>query len=191
MSFNRLKYDDEQAEYQMDTSLKPGMYVSNPPKICGSCFETNPYIRLQRGGVSVFNKTNNYQIDTDTELKNINRHHGYDNEYQKGEFKESLKHMPDCYFPTDETRLSNPSSNLRGIGINRFDYPLFNPQNNIEFPSRSNLSSRLLAKDNFKPCLPNPAINDMTPTPKPFPCQKINGTCCSFTDPMYQYDVCG
>ena len=96
-----------------------------------------------------------------------------------------------CYFPTEDTRLSNPASNLRGTGINRFAPLCLDPQKNVLFPGSMQVPTRLVVKDNHRPCVPTPAVNSMIPAPKPQPCSKTASVCGAYTSPMYQYDVCG
>ena len=42
--------------------------------------------------------------------------------------RHNLVDFPKCYFLTEDTRLSNPASNLRGTGINRFNPLCLDPQ---------------------------------------------------------------
>jgi hypothetical protein len=228
MSFNRLKYDEDEQKYQLNSSISKGLYSTNTPVICGSCFETNPHLRLQKSGVSMNSGTNwrfyNGPVDVESDLKNITRPVGIHNMY-KPECKgyncdnqgqpcgagviasceknsqnhkpggragdENLVDFPDCYFPTEDTRLSNPVQNLRGTGINRFESLCIDPQKNIMFPGDYQIPSRLIFKDNHRPCIPTPAINSMIPEQKPLPCEQTQSTCGSYTSPLYKYDVCG
>lgn len=103
----------------------------------------------------------------------------------------NLVDFPRCYFPTEDTRLSNPACNLRGTGINRFAPLCLNPQNQIAFPGDYQVPTRLVVKDNHRPCVPTPAINSMIPAPRKQPCPETTKVCGAFTSPMYQYDVCG
>jgi hypothetical protein len=104
----------------------------------------------------------------------------------------NLVNFPNCFFPTEDTRLSNPSTNLRGTGWNRFDPICKNPQENITFPGQSMTSTRILVKDNHRPSVVLPNVNDMNPYEKMRECPKLaHGICGAFTEPLYQYDVCG
>jgi hypothetical protein len=55
---------------------------------------------------------------------------------------------------TEETRLSNPPSTLRGTGMNRWEWLHCNPQYNVMPSFDHQINSQLLAKDNHRPCLP-------------------------------------
>lgn len=103
----------------------------------------------------------------------------------------NLHNFSNCYFPTEDTRLSNPPCTLRGIGINRFDPLLLNPQDQITFPGNYQIPTRLVFKDNHRPCVPKPAVNDMNPPVHKVDCKKTTPTCVTPTKPLYQYDVCG
>ena len=103
----------------------------------------------------------------------------------------NLVDFPDCYFPTEDTRLSNPAVNLKGTGINRFIPLCMDPQKNVVFPGTFQIPTRLVVKDNHRPCVPTPAINSMKPEPKPQMQPDVINVCGVFTDPLYQYDVCG
>lgn len=104
----------------------------------------------------------------------------------------NLTNFQNCYFETEDTRLSNPNSNLRGTGINRFNHLLFDPQQQCMFPGEYLTSTRIVFKDNHRPSVAKPNVNDMNPYEKQEKCSKINGNVCgNFTKPLYQYDVCG
>ena len=102
----------------------------------------------------------------------------------------NLIDFPDCYFPTEDTRLSNPPCTLRGTGWNRFDPLCKDPQKQVLFPGDFQIPTRIVIKDNHRPCVPTPSINNMKPVPRPQSCPKTKSVCGSFTSPLYQYDVC-
>lgn len=104
----------------------------------------------------------------------------------------NLTNFPNCFFETEDTRLSNPCTNLRGTGINRFDPLLMDPQEQVIFPGNYHTSTRILFKDNHRPSVVAPKINDMNPYEKQEACPRIDGKVCgNFTKPLHQYDVCG
>lgn len=76
----------------------------------------------------------------------------------------NLTNNPDSYFPTEDTRLSNPPATLRCTGINRMEPLIMNPQKRVIFPGEYQAQTRMVMKDNHRPCIPNPAINDMSPS---------------------------
>lgn len=104
----------------------------------------------------------------------------------------NLTNFENCYFDTEDTRLSNPNSNLRGTGINRFNHLLFDPQEQCMFPGEYLTSTRIVFKDNHRPSVTQPKVNDMNPYEKQEPCPKLDKNVCgNYTKPLYQYDVCG
>ena len=60
-----------------------------------------------------------------------------------------------------KTRLSNPSCNLRGTGWNRWEWLCDNPQERVLMPFDTNISNRLVVKDNHRPVIPK--LIDQTP----------------------------
>jgi hypothetical protein len=229
MSFNRLKYDIGATQKSVDESVAPGYYQINTPVNCTSCFQSNPQIMMQRGGVSVNGNTPQRfftgPIDVESNLFNLNRPLSRDpNEQyqpicpscncqhqgqpcgaggvpgcvQNGQSMNgrrcgdnSLVDFPTCYLPTEDTRLSNPPCTLRGSGINRFEPLCIDPQKQIFFPGSYQIQTRLVAKDNHRPCIPTPAVNDMSPPQRELPVQYTKPTQAPFRGPLYQYDVCG
>jgi hypothetical protein len=99
--------------------------------------------------------------------------------------------LPNCLFPVENTRLSNPACTLRGTGINRFNPMCLESQDQILYPGEYQIPSRLVIKDNHRPCVPTPAINNMNPNMGPLPCHAIEGVCANNIYPMYRYDICG
>ena len=200
MSFAGLKYDlCEQKQYVKET-IGPGKYKINQPLICGTCFQNNPSIIVQKTGVSMSSKSPwrfySGPVDVESELKNLTRIASRcptkkylpnwrmcDNKYQgqpsgagisalsdklinskinnKMCGDKDLIDFPDCYFPVEHTRLNSCPS--RGIGLNRFEFPCKDPQANIIFPGALQISSRLVIKDNYRPCKVTPKINNMNP----------------------------
>ena len=119
-----------------------------------------------------------------------------------GELKEGqrvgdeLQDYPECGIPSEETRTSNPPSNLRGTGINRWEYLDRNPQESFEVPRSGGLfaptvSTRMISKDNHRPCLPTLVdVNESLPKPGPDPkCSKISNSCEVPTNALHPYYV--
>jgi len=77
MSFNRLKYDVCEQKQHVKETVGPGNYYMNQPLICGTCFQDNPVIRMQKSGVSL-NGNSEWRfydgpIDVESELRNLTR----------------------------------------------------------------------------------------------------------------------
>ena len=67
-----------------------------------------------------------------------------------------LTHWKDCFPHTVESRHSDPASNLRGTGFDRWEYLCQNPQDNVLIPFDNNVSNRIVVKDNHRPLVPTP-----------------------------------
>ena len=167
MSFNKLSYDNCSYEQQLSETTGPGFYqLSTPPNACNACHPTDPRIRLQNGGVAL-NKNNNL-IDIDSELIGITRNlsNCSKRKYIPTECrtdkskcidgtKEQIK-FDNCFVQSEDTRLSNPSCNLRGTGWNRWEWLCKNPQDQVIIPYEYEIDSRNLTKDSHRPCIPKP-----------------------------------
>lgn len=202
MSFNRLKYDIGVKKLDDKISTRIGNYGVNTPVIKKNCFQTNPRIMDQKTGVSM-NSNVDWRfyagpIDTESDLLNLDRRASRDPLTKYNPLKDvcrnsdtCLSNMPDCYFPTSDTRLSNPSSNLRGINIKRFDFLHKNPQENVFFQGRQNIPTRLVVKDSWVTKNAIPSINTMVPTPYNKPSIMTQNVSANPTHALYQYDKCG
>ena len=164
MSFNSLDYDTCAYKQELAESSGPGDYQLTTPFIsCEDCYNKDPQIILQRSGNSVSTKLP--MVDVDSELMNLNRklsncsRDGFIPKFNKeGEIDNSIEttDFKNCNMPTTEnTRLSNPSCNLRGTGWNRWEWLCQDPQERVEIPFDNNVSNRLLFKDNHRPLIPN------------------------------------
>ena len=165
MSFNRLDYDTCAYKQELAESSGPGDYQLTTPFIsCADCFNKDPQIILQRSGNSVASKIP--MVDVDSELLNLNRklsncsRDSFIPKFNKtGEIDNSIEttDFKNCDMPTTEnTRLSNPSCNLRGTGWNRWEWLCQDPQERVTIPFDNNISNRIMFKDNHRPLIPTP-----------------------------------
>ena len=90
----------------------------------------------------------------------------------------------DCGMSVEDTRLSNPPCNLRGTGINRWEWLCLNPQDRVEMPFDYNVSNRIVVKDNHRPCVPTP-LDQQNVLPKggDLPCEPVVNSCANPTEP--------
>ena len=211
MSFNRLPYDTCSYKQVLNETIAPGVYQLNtPPNTCQPCHSTDPYIRLQSQGASL--SRNTALIDVDSEMLGITRNQSQcaERKYMpavgaaelcgaqtgKGvpchksaklcvEHTKSPMSFNNCFEATEDTRLSNPPSTLRGTGWNRWEWLCNNPQDRIEVPFDFEISSRTVAKDNHRPCVPEPLDQyNVYPEPGNEPaCEKIENVCTVPTGP--------
>jgi hypothetical protein len=174
MSFNRLNYDTCSYKHVLAESVGTLEYQLSTPKVsCDPCYPRDPKYRLQNSGVSVSKKSD--LIDIDSELMNINRGASncpskkfIPNVDKNGEINNNEEniHFKECDTPNvEDTRLSNPPSNLRGTGWNRWEWLCEDPQERVLIPFDYNINNRLIVKDNHRPCIPKP-INQNAALPK-------------------------
>lgn len=212
MSFSNLNYDKEAYKQSLNQSVGPGVYTLSNFSNCKQCYPYPPSVRLQKQGNSHIRGQS--LVDVDSELLGITRKHSKDINRQynpscvndtctSGEVcgqgvvgtcngrkpgqrhsDNNLQHWTDCFIPAEDTRLSNPSCNLRGTGWNRWEWLCLNPQDRVEIPFDWNINNRLIVKDNHRPCIPNP-INQSPALPKGgnLPCEPTNAACSVFTQP--------
>jgi hypothetical protein len=172
MSFSSLKYDNNAYKQVLAESVGPLQYQLGTPQQCEECLSTDPSIRLQRAGASTDLK--HAMVDVNSELLNITRKLSNDpaKKYVPKEDKsgnlcsETPKYNPrDCgNVKTEYTLLSNPPCNLRGTGINRWEWLCQDPQANVITPYYFGTDTKQLAKDLHRPCVPHP-FNDRNVRP--------------------------
>jgi hypothetical protein len=229
MSWNRLRYDYCEQKKQVFESVGPGNYQVQTPVLCGTCFQDNPSVIMQKSGVSL-NRGYDWRfydgpVDVESDLRNITRpasrcpsdkylpkctncgciYQGLpcgagvaqmcqackQGKLSRGERcgDQNMVDFPNCHFPVEHTRLD--SCPPRGLSVNRFETLCLDPQKNVFFPGAYQIPTRLVMKDNHRPCVPIPAVNSMAPPPRMQPCPRTEPVCANFTAPLYQYDVCG
>lgn len=189
MSFTRLSHDTCAYRHDLSQTIGPGEYQLAEPYPCNPCYTSDPHIRMQRFGASISKSTS--LIDVDSEMIGISRKQSKCPEYKympecgangycganSGGSSQSngainmdyqLTHFPeqDCFTPVEDTRLSNPPCNLRGTGWNRWEWLCRNPQDRVEIPFDFNINERLVARDNHRPCVPNP-MDQTSALPRP------------------------
>ena len=170
MSLTRLYNDEKVYTRFVKESEGPGNYRLERDKSSDNagydktqCYVDKKNIRLQKSGVGI-NKSKSI-VDIDSDLRNLTRKLSNDpdkkfkpiydsndervNNTRPGDTN-SFKLPENCDFKTNSyTRLDNPSSNLRGTGINRWDWLCRNPQSNVFIPFKHSLNTRLIMKDMY------------------------------------------
>ena len=166
MSFSRNAYDECAILESTQEAMGPGLYKVNEPKIfCpgDGCYPYAPSVRLQKIGGSIC--ADKPLVDVDSELKRLNYILSDDDNkgYQPCSKYCDLYNFKDCYQPQENTRMDNPPSNMRGTGINRWEWLCQNPQDKVSFdvgngrlPFQSHVDTNILFRDNHRPCLPHP-----------------------------------
>jgi len=190
MSYSKHIYDKASYQQSINQSIGPGVYNLARPKVsCTNCYPWSPTARLQTQGVSHVSDT--FLIDIDSDLSGITRKLSKnimdqyaptcpDTVCSSGEscgqgvtgtcptVVNTLDHMSDCFFAAEDTRLTNPSCNLRGTGWNRWEWLHNNPQEGfigLDMPFDNNINNRIIVKDNHRPVIPTP-IDPVPALPK-------------------------
>lgn len=193
MSLTRGTYDSCVEYETLDQNRGMLDYVTRPPINIAGCLPSSPLIISQGGadGISAGPRVPfKGPVDTESDLLNIGRkatkcqsakympfcdgcgtvnaeiaaEGGFCRVCNKTLGKLDQIQVGSCDFGVDCTRETNPAANLRGVTIDRFDPLCANPQaQGIFFPGQWSVDTRMVAKDTFRPCIPTPAINPMTP----------------------------
>lgn len=166
MSFTHLNYDACTYRTNLTQSIGPGDYaIATPATQCSTCLSGDPWLQGSGGVSSCVDKS---LIDIDSELHNLTRPA---TNCPSGMYRPTItpfcgsrKDFNACLdtVATEDTRLTNPPCTLRGTGWNRWEWLCRNPQEDIEIPFDWNISSKLVAKDNHRPCIPRPLDDSMT-----------------------------
>lgn len=211
MSYDRNRYDLCTYKYDLSQSIGPGVYtLTTPDNVCEPCLPSNPWIIAQRQGVSIARNTS--MIDIDSELIGLNRnlsncpdrkflpnqygsfHCGAQNSKVGPQCRPTDKvcidnsvqlHYKDCGPYTEDTRLSNPPSTNRGVGINRWQWLCQDPQDRVVEPFDFQINTNIVSRDNHRPCIPTPIDQfNVFPIPNNRPiCDTITPVCHAPTMP--------
>ncbi|MAE83971.1 MAG: hypothetical protein CMB80_14615 [Flammeovirgaceae bacterium] len=168
MSFNRLGYDTCAYAQDLQQSVGPGERVINVPAInnCNPCLATDPsYGQVMQGGSTVGGGIfKNIDVESDLDGRARLASKCQTRQFMPSCDKPDLTHYDGCPLASEETRTTNPPCNLRGTGWNRWEWLCLDPQAHVAYtnypngitPYDSHIDSRLLAKDNYRPCAPKP-----------------------------------
>ena len=164
----RLIYDSCSYAEKLKRSVGPGLYqLKRPDNDCLDCkreIPVDPAMRFQAFGPNTC--TIKTAIDDSSELQGLNYKLSKCNtdQYKPDTYKTTgachinMTDSRKCYTPREDTRLSNPPSNLRSTGINRWQWLCENPQQKaIEAFDRIPVNYRMVAKDNHVPLIETPA----------------------------------
>ena len=147
MSLTNIRNDPCRVEKQMQIMTEEGRYMLNVPgQGANMPFQNDPFLRLQKWGANL--RTNTINIDSD--LKGLTRN--LNNDCKTYE-EMSVKSAPIMYNTSssfvDQSRATHPAWMLRTEETNHWDYLFLDPQKYLEKPFYSNISSRIVEKDNY------------------------------------------
>jgi hypothetical protein len=170
MALTSLRYDPCAYQHRVNESIGGGEYAHGTPlQHCLRCLPDSPYTRV---AAWVGPGQQGEAVDVDSDLRGITRRASDcpAEHYLPGQQSPTSLTPPDsCAALTPEdTRLSNPPCTLRGTGWNRWQWLCRNPQDNVLPRFDHMINSRILFKDNHRPCLPVPLDQRGTlPRPRP------------------------
>lgn len=211
MSWNRSNFDVSSYKYQLAETIGPGVYqLVRPDNQSIPVLPKDPRFIAQSSGVSISKNTS--LIDIDSELIGISRNLSDcpDRKYmpdgnasfhcgaQTGKVRNGCRpgdkvcvdntqvlNFQDNGIYTEDTRLSSPASTNRGVGVNRFAWLPWNPQERVTIEFDYQINTKILSKDTHRPCLPT-LLDQYNVYPKPnnVPiCETIVPVCTSPTMP--------
>ena len=171
-AWTRRLYDGCKTSDDLRLTTGPGRYaLDEPPQACNACFAPEPTVHMQRWGAPLNSRY--IKTDVESDLWNINRPttKSVCNQYNPTANKfngTATAQAKECEFPQTHSRLVDPPCTLRSSGWNRFEWLCQNPQEGIMLPFDNLVTTRLAAKDSFRPCIPKP-INSAAVLPVPMP----------------------
>lgn len=154
MSFTRFNYDNARVYKQLQESTGPGRWILNTPgQGLTPLYYEDPHIRLQKHGGNLHKNP----VDLSSDLQGRNTKLSRDNINtleNTSKYKNSKQSFPNMKAYTNETRVTHPVFVYREKEVNRWEYPLLNPQEPLLYSENVNSqSSRILQKNNFVPKL--------------------------------------
>lgn len=163
----RLSYDSCSYNEKLKRTIGPGLYALNQPYNdcidCKSTLPDDPALRYQAYGPNTC--TMKTAVDDSSELLGLNYRKSKCNadEYTPGNYTPkagcviNTDNPRECWAPREDTKLSNPPCNLKGTGINRWEWLCYDPQERaIEAFDRVPVNYRMVAKDNHVPIIDTP-----------------------------------
>lgn len=160
MAFTRYKYDDLRTKKELQEATGSGRWILNTPGNGTDLpYFEDPHIRLQKWGANLMSVGNNRSvIDISSDLDGRSRkatkncvNHNYPINNVEKSWRKNYKTQKSF---TDETRTTHPAWMTRDLEQTRWEYPVFNPQENVCKRFENNVNTRILEKDYHKPIIP-------------------------------------
>ena len=155
MAFTRFHDDPHRIKKQIDESSFTGRYMLNTPGPGSDMpFVEDTQIRVQKWGANLHTNSINLESDLKGLTRKYNRDRHSENVYSNHSVKTTQQKYNSQSPFVEESRSSNPAWVYRDLEQNRWENPILNPLNGIEFKLNSNIQTRILEKDNFIAKLP-------------------------------------
>jgi len=195
-NFQSLKYDPVTYATDIKQSTQPLKYRMDPlyANTCGDTCRPSDVGYISRVGVSIDRQHSLSDTESDLRLLNYRASQAPQDKYlpeqapgyftgypngggiqhrvmeQDANVNPSDKfHFPECKkLRTEYTRITYPTCDLKGTGVNRFQPICLDPQHPSRWiqPSEIGINYRMVAKDNHRPCIPKP-LDQTLAHPKP------------------------
>jgi hypothetical protein len=121
--------------------------LDTPGPGIGLPFFEDAQVRLQKWGANLTTNTVNLESDLLGLSRLLNRDNIQKNRYQDYSAYTEAKTYRSLQPMIEESRASNPAWTYKDLEQNRWDYPLINPQANLEKGFHENIQTRILEKD--------------------------------------------
>lgn len=151
MSFTRFRDDKDRIKKQLEEWTFVGRYqLDAPGPGINLPFQEDAQIRLQKWGANL--RTNAINIESD--LIGLSR--PLQRDPIENNNNNNVINTPSINYPVaqpfiEESRASHPAWTYRDAVSPRWEYPLINPQANLEKRFHDNIQTRILEKDYYVP----------------------------------------
>jgi len=156
MSFTRFHDDPHRIKYGLNISTFSGRYaLDTPGPGIHLPYIEDPHIRMQKWGANKLTNDINLESDLFGLTRKLQRDNVETNDHKLYQVSADIKSYPvqkDTL--VDESRVTHPAWSYRDLEQSRWEMPFLNPQANVEKRFHSNIQTRILEKDNFKPVIP-------------------------------------
>ena len=155
MAFTNIKYDRGRIAKDLQISTETGRYqIAVPGPGDKTCFDEDPFIRLQKFGANLRTNTINLESDLMGLTRSLNRDCSNLNEYQSKATKSSRVNYSSCQPYTEQSRATHPAWLYKDLEQVNWSILPLDPQANVCIPFHNNLSTRILEKDYYIPEYP-------------------------------------
>jgi len=157
MAFTRFHDDPCRIKKDLQEMTGLGRYMLNVPGNGDKpYFMEDPYFRMQKWGSNLMTNTVNLESDLMGLTRSANRDCIGENNYKTHEVTTKKVSYPSMQPITDQTRATHPAWTYRDLEqVDWYTLPL-NPQENVCLSFQNNLNTRLLEKDAYVACPPQP-----------------------------------
>ena len=152
MSFTRFRDDPDRIKKQLEEWTFTGRYQLNVPGPgIDLPFQEDAQVRLQKWGANLRTNAINIESDLIGLSRPLNRDPVNENNYVTKALSSTMPHYPVAQPFVEESRASHPAWTYRDAVGPRWEYPLINPQANLEKRFHDNIQTRILEKDYYVP----------------------------------------